>query len=79
MVISLDENQGIHSYHTYGILNFLGDLGGLKNIMFMTGSFFIAPIASFSYTLKALEKLFVARTVDDTMFSETKNKKKVVV
>jgi hypothetical protein len=59
-------------------LDFLGDLGGVMEIMYFTTSYLIAPIASFSYTIKALEKLFVAKTIDNTMFSERKKEKKIV-
>jgi uncharacterized membrane protein len=40
----------------------LGDLGGVMEIMYFITSYLIAPISSFSYTIKALEKLFVAKT-----------------
>ena len=72
MIISLDSNTGVHSYSSYGILDFLGDLGGVLEIMYFITANLMAPIASYSYTIKALEKLFVARTVDSKMFSERK-------
>ena len=51
MYITLDEEKGVYNYEAYGILDFLGDLGGvLEIIVFFLGIFF-SPIARHSYKI----------------------------
>ena len=49
---------------------FLGDLGGVIEFLVFISNLILMPIAEYSYNLKALEKLFVAKTQDNSLFKK---------
>ena len=54
----------------YTLVDCLGDLGGLIEIIFFVAMTTMKPIALHSYTLKMIEKLFFAKTKDSTLFKK---------
>jgi hypothetical protein len=67
-VISLGTSKNQHQRELYNLLDFIGDLGGVFEILVSFFSFFIMPISEHSFILKALSKLFLARTSDAKLF-----------
>ena len=49
------------SRQTYSFLDFLGDLGGLKDGLIALGAVFIGPIAAFNLKATLLSELFYVR------------------
>ena len=56
-----------HTRQVYGILDLLGDLGGVTEVIMLAFGFFLYPIAEHSFTMKAAQKLFLAKTSDDNL------------
>ena len=54
MDFSLDDQQGVHSYEGYGLLDFLGDLGGIAEIFLFFSGLIVASIANHNFFVKAL-------------------------
>ena len=52
-----------------------GDFGGLLEVITLVATFFLAPIAEHQFTLKAIQKLYLARTKDKNLFEEPAGKK----
>ena len=53
-----------HTREVYNILDLIGDLGGVFDILVRFFAIFISPVAEFLFTTKAISKLFLARTND---------------
>ena len=51
-----------HERKIYNIIDIIGDLGGTLEIFTSLIAIFIIPISYFGFTLKALKKLYLART-----------------
>ena len=47
---------------------FLGDIGGVIEFFVFTSNILMKPIAEYSFILKMLEKLFIAKTNDSDLF-----------
>jgi len=45
-------------------MDMLGDLGGVAEAIFMVFGLIFYPISKFSFTLKATQKLYLAKTED---------------
>jgi cell division protein YceG involved in septum cleavage len=58
------------------MLDFGGDLGGIMEIIFFLMSGILYPIAEFSFKLKALQKLYLARTTSPEILLQPKSKKR---
>jgi len=54
------------------LLDLLGDLGGVTEIVMLSFGFLMYPLSEHSFILKAAKKLFLARTNDHEMFAYTK-------
>jgi hypothetical protein len=52
------------------LVDCLGDLGGLIEIIFFCAMTAMKPISLHSYTLVMIKKLFIARTNDRTLFKK---------
>jgi hypothetical protein len=59
----------------YGILDVLGDFGGIQYVFLLFGQFLFTPLAEFNYSMKAISKLYLARTKDRYLFHDSKNPK----
>jgi hypothetical protein len=58
----------IHERMVYNLVDCLGDLGGLTEIIYYISLFILSPISYHSYILKATSKLYTARTKHDEYF-----------
>jgi hypothetical protein len=65
-----------HERAIYGLLDLLGDLGGVTEVMMIVFSFLLLPISEHSYIVKAMKKLYIARTRDEDLFMKPKEKPK---
>jgi hypothetical protein len=59
-----------------GLLAFLGDLGGVTELIVLLFGFFIYPISRFSFNIKAMENWFMVRTSDNSLFKIGDEEKK---
>jgi hypothetical protein len=50
------------------LLDLLGDLGGVTEVMLLLFNFFLLPISQHSFVVKMMKKLFIARTKDEDLF-----------
>jgi hypothetical protein len=50
------------------MLDLLGDLGGVTEVIMILFGFFVFPFSEHQFTMAAAKKLFLARTTDDTIF-----------
>jgi hypothetical protein len=59
---------------SYSLINVAKDVGGLANILLLFFSLIIYPVSNFSFFLKAINKLYFARTKDNKLFKALKQK-----
>jgi len=57
-----------HERKIYGLMGFIGDIGGVTEIVMLMFGFFVLPFSEFSFNLKAMKKLFLVRSSDQKMF-----------
>lgn len=57
-----------HERAIYSLLDLLGDLGGVTEVMMIVFCFIILPISEHSFVVKAMKKLYIARTKDSDLF-----------
>ena len=53
---------------TYDLLDLLGDIGGVTEVVTIIFGFMMFPISEHSFNLQAAKSFFLARTVDQDMF-----------
>jgi hypothetical protein len=58
----------------YGILDALGDYGGVQALVEAIIAFLIAPISSHVFFMKAILKLYSVKTEDHTLFYDDDDK-----
>lgn len=62
-------NSGlVHRRRVYSIFDLMGDLGGVIEILLIVFNIMFLPMAEHSFNLKAIKKLFLARTKDEELF-----------
>jgi len=66
----------LHERRIYGMLDLLGDLGGVIEIIALGFSFFLSPNSKFAFIVKAIQKLYKAKTKETNLF-RVPNKKRV--
>ena len=66
----------LHTRSTYSILNLISELGGITKVVMFVFGFFLYPIAEHSFTLKALKKLYLAKSKDPILMKMSKKSKK---
>ena len=64
-----------HERQVYDILTLLGDLGGVIEIICLITAFFLGRWNEHSFIIKAIQKLYLARTKDDNLFIKVSNPK----
>ena len=57
-----------HKRNTYDLLDLLGDIGGIVEVLLICFVFVMDPISHFSFLNKAGHKLFLAKTKDNHLF-----------
>ena len=75
-VIAISDQQVVHERKVYGILDLLGEMGGVLDILVSILGIFLFLITEYSFILKALEKLYLAKTSDRLLFQKFQQKKK---
>ena len=76
MDVALSIKRIEHSREIYNIMDLIGDLGGVMEIITTLCGIFIFPISEHSFTLKALESLYLGRTKDKKLFKKSNLKRK---
>ena len=66
--MTIDDVGIIHSRQTYGIFDLFGDIGGVLGVLIFIFGVIMHPISKYNYELKLLEKLYVVKTNDATLF-----------
>ena len=61
-----------HTRQVYNVIDFIGDLGGVLEILVMIFGIVLYPLSEFQFNLKAINLLFMARTSDKFIFEEPK-------
>ena len=61
-----------HERKIYTLIDILGDLGGVVQIIVLFFGVFLNPIAEHSFVMKATKRLFTAKTKDDNLFDKRK-------
>lgn len=51
-----------HEREVYNVMDLLGDLGGVVEVLMIIFGFFLFPISEFSFITSVTQKLFYART-----------------
>lgn len=73
----LSENYVTTTRSVYTLLDVCGDFGGVSEVFFILSAILIAPIADHLFFIKAIQKLYLANTVEEGLFVDTKNPKKL--
>ena len=72
----IDESKISHSREVYNLMDLIGDLGGVLEVIIFLFGFFLFPASEFSFVIKALQKLYLARTSQSGLFKNDKMLKK---
>ena len=64
----LSEIAVSHSRQIYDIIDLLGDLGGVMEVLLFVFGFIFFPFSEHNYIIRALQKLYMARTTNDKIF-----------
>ena len=72
ITLFLDKNRMEHTREAYDVTDLIGDLGGVLEVMISFIGIFLFSISRHSFSLKILEKLFLARSNDKKIFSVAK-------
>ena len=62
LYIALTLDQIVIERQTYNILEWLGDVGGLFDMLRLLGKFFISPLAAFALKVELLTQAFLFTT-----------------
>ena len=57
-----------HSRQKYGLLDLLGDLGGVLEVLLLVSGAFFYSYSEYSFVIKAMQKLFLARSFEKNIF-----------
>lgn len=60
--MNLADTQIEYERQIYSFLDLIGDMGGILDILISVIGIFIFPSTEFSFIIKALQKLYLART-----------------
>ena len=67
-VLHRDNVLVLHERSIYGFIDLLGDLGGVLEIVLLVFGLFLSPISEYSFNIKAIQKLYKAKTNEPSMF-----------
>jgi len=65
-----------HNRKIYGVIDLLGDLGGVTEVIMIVFGVFLFPVSEFSFVMKAAKRLFLARTRENEFFMNPDPSKK---
>ena len=63
----LDDSEVTLTREVYNFFDFLGDIGGIFDLLVMVMGIFMFRISEFSYNLKVFEKIYLVRTKDPNL------------
>jgi len=72
--IYFDNVQFLHTRKVYALFDAFGDFGGIKEVIMLVIGFLMAPISEHSFIVKAISKLYLARTSQPHIFEKRKGK-----
>ena len=72
----MDQTTILHTRRIYSLFDLLGDLGGVTEVIMLAFGFMLYPISEHSFYLKAIKKLFIAKTTNEKLFRVKKAKSK---
>jgi hypothetical protein len=72
----MDQTTMMHGRRIYSLFDLLGDLGGVTEVIMLCFGFMLYPISEHSFYLKAITKLFIAKTSSESLFRTKKVKSK---
>jgi len=75
-IMFIDQTTIQHGRRIYSLLDLLGDLGGVTEVIMICFGFMLYPISEHSFYLKAFKKLFLVKTSDENLFITKKIKSK---
>ena len=58
-----------HNREIYNLLDLLGDLGGVKEVIMIVFGFFLFPISEHSFINQATKRQFLVKTEDTELFA----------
>lgn len=61
----LTTTQKVHERQVYGLLDMMGDLGGVIEIIMILSQLALSGLSEHSFLLKAIEKLYLVKTEED--------------
>jgi hypothetical protein len=70
--VFLMSEEVTHKRKVYGWMDLLGDLGGVTEVVMICFGFFLFPISEHSFYIKAINKMFLARSTDKSLFAPPK-------
>ena len=70
-------DQGAKNYKriAYNFLDFIGDIAGIYDLIYVVIGIFIYPISKHSFILSAMKKMFLVKTLDSHLFDLKKKQK----
>ena len=71
----LSDIEKIHSRKIYDILTLLGDVGATTGVIDLIFKALMGPIAAHIFTIRAIQKMFMAKTTDENIFVKGNKKK----
>ena len=63
-----DNAQIVHERRIYSIIDLMGDLGGVMEIVMVAAGTFLYGISEHSFYTRAIKKFYSAKTKDDKLF-----------
>eukprot|EP00356_Strombidium_inclinatum_P016887 CAMPEP_0170510440 /NCGR_PEP_ID=MMETSP0208-20121228/65770_1 /TAXON_ID=197538 /ORGANISM="Strombidium inclinatum, Strain S3" /LENGTH=261 /DNA_ID=CAMNT_0010793905 /DNA_START=940 /DNA_END=1725 /DNA_ORIENTATION=+ len=72
MTFTLGNEYKLHERHIYNLLDLLGDLGGVFEVIIGAIGFFVMPFSEISFILKGLQKLYLVKTEDSSLLLKPK-------
>ena len=72
--MQLGQEKIEHTRTSYNIISIMGEVGGFSGLIISIFAVIIAPFQEFTFTLRILKKLYMAKTVRDDLFIEKVHK-----
>ena len=63
-----------HERRVYGILDALGDFGGVEFLLETIAAFLVAPFAAHNFLIYAISRLYKAKSTENNLFKQRSNK-----
>jgi len=57
-----------HTREVYSLLSLIGDIGGVLQVILLAFVSFMNPISKYSFNMKAIQNLYLARSKDPSIF-----------